>query len=120
MCALPERGVIGIHNRSHYEEVLVVRVHPEYLMGQKIPGIESVKDVDAAFWKRRFESIRNFEEMCIRDRDQVLLNKVPPVARIGAERGGHVIHRGVGKERGTDKLDLIEIALPSSRTSLRV
>ncbi len=61
-CALPERGVIGIHNRSHYEEVLVVRVHPEYLMGQKIPGIESVKDVDAAFWKRRFESIRNFEE----------------------------------------------------------
>ncbi|MBK6775628.1 MAG: polyphosphate kinase 2 family protein [Flavobacteriales bacterium] len=62
VCALPERGVIGIHNRSHYEEVLAVRVHPEYLMGQKIPGIESVKDVDAAFWKRRFESIRNFEE----------------------------------------------------------
>ena len=61
-CALPPRGVIGIHNRSHYEDVLVVRVHPEYLMGQKIPGIESVKEVDAAFWKRRFESIRNFEE----------------------------------------------------------
>ncbi|MFZ1686218.1 MAG: PPK2 family polyphosphate kinase [Flavobacteriales bacterium] len=61
-CALPERGVIGIHNRSHYEEVLVVRVHPEYLMDQKIPGIERVEDVDKAFWKKRFESIRNFEE----------------------------------------------------------
>ena len=61
-CALPVRGTIGIHNRSHYEEVLVVRVHPEYLMGQKIPGIGSAKDVKGAFWKQRFESIRNFEE----------------------------------------------------------
>ncbi|MEO8067542.1 MAG: PPK2 family polyphosphate kinase [Flavobacteriales bacterium] len=61
-CALPVRGTIGVHNRSHYEEVLVVRVHPEYLMGRKIPGIGSVKDVDASFWKQRFESIRNFEE----------------------------------------------------------
>lgn len=60
--AMPARGMIGIHNRSHYEEVLVVRVHPEYLIGQKIPGIDDVKDANASFWKHRFESIRNFEE----------------------------------------------------------
>lgn len=60
-CALPVRGAIGVHNRSHYEEVLVVRVHPEYLLGQKIPGIASVADVGPALWKKRFESIRNFE-----------------------------------------------------------
>jgi PPK2 family polyphosphate:nucleotide phosphotransferase len=53
---LPERGKIGIFNRSHYEEVLVVRVHPEFLAGQRIP------DVDAAtIWDERFTSIRDWE-----------------------------------------------------------
>ena len=55
--ALPERGRIGIFNRSHYEEVLVVRVHPEYLAGQKLPGEFSLQDL----WADRFESIRAFE-----------------------------------------------------------
>ncbi len=55
--ALPERGRIGIFNRSHYEEVLIVRVHPEILDGQKLPA-----DVDRdSIWEDRFESIRNFE-----------------------------------------------------------
>ncbi len=54
---LPERGTIGVFNRSYYEETLVVRVHPEYLQHQNLTG-----DVDTdAFWQKRFEAIRNHE-----------------------------------------------------------
>jgi PPK2 family polyphosphate:nucleotide phosphotransferase len=60
--AVPWRGMIGVHNRSHYEEVLVVKVHPEYLMGQRLAGIRSPEDADAAFWERRYKSIRDWEE----------------------------------------------------------
>ncbi|MBE7517554.1 MAG: polyphosphate kinase 2 family protein [Chloracidobacterium sp.] len=57
--ALPERGKIGIFNRSHYEEVLVVRVHPSILAGQALPAdVISDKDI----WKKRYESIRRWEE----------------------------------------------------------
>ena len=55
---LPERGKIGIFNRSHYEEVLVVRVHPKILEGQHLSD-EIINDKD--IWKKRFEQIRNFE-----------------------------------------------------------
>jgi PPK2 family polyphosphate:nucleotide phosphotransferase len=54
---LPERGRIGVFNRSHYEEVLVVRVHPEFLEGQRLPNLNR-----ETIWNERFESIRNFEE----------------------------------------------------------
>ncbi|MGE3315815.1 MAG: polyphosphate kinase 2 family protein [Planctomycetaceae bacterium] len=57
--ALPERGRIGIFNRSHYEEVLVVKVHPEYLAGQRLPQGDPDKN---DFWKRRYEDINNFEK----------------------------------------------------------
>jgi PPK2 family polyphosphate:nucleotide phosphotransferase len=60
--ALPERGRIGIFNRSHYEEVLVVKVHPEYLLQQNLPGIFSVEDVTPEFWQSRYEQINNFEK----------------------------------------------------------
>ena len=57
--ALPERGRIGIFNRSHYEEVLVVRVHPAILQGQKLPDeIKNDKDI----WKKRYAQIRNWED----------------------------------------------------------
>ena len=56
--ALPERGRIGIHNRSYYEEVLVCRVHPELLEAQPLP--EDCKD--KGIWKRRFKEINNFEQ----------------------------------------------------------
>ena len=59
---MPPRGYIGIHNRSHYEEVLVTRVHPELLVGQELPGIRKVKDIDSRFWKQRYAAIRAFEE----------------------------------------------------------
>ena len=51
---LPERGRIGIFNRSHYEEVLVVRVHPEVLERQKLPPSVTSKNI----WKHRFQDIR--------------------------------------------------------------
>jgi len=59
---LPKRGMIGIFNRSHYEEVLVTRVHPEYILGQNIPGLDTIEQVNDSFWDSRFESIRNFEK----------------------------------------------------------
>jgi PPK2 family polyphosphate:nucleotide phosphotransferase len=58
MKCLPNRGHIGIFNRSYYEEVLVVRVHPNFLKGQKLPPELVTKNV----WKERFEDIRNFEK----------------------------------------------------------
>jgi PPK2 family polyphosphate:nucleotide phosphotransferase len=60
--ALPERGRIGIHNRSHYENVLVTKVHPEFVLKENIPGITKVKDIDKRFWNQRYESIRDFEK----------------------------------------------------------
>jgi PPK2 family polyphosphate:nucleotide phosphotransferase len=60
--AVPERGHIGIHNRSHYEEVLVTRVHPEFIMGQSIPGVTDLEMLNNTFWDQRYASIRNFEE----------------------------------------------------------
>ncbi|MDC8105158.1 MULTISPECIES: PPK2 family polyphosphate kinase [Chryseobacterium] len=58
--ALPQKGMIGIFNRSHYESVLVCKVHPEYNLSEKT--WKSVKDFDAKFWENRYESIRNFEK----------------------------------------------------------
>lgn len=58
--ALPEKGKIGIFNRSHYESVLVCKVHPEYNLSEKV--WTDVKQFDKQFWKNRYESIRNFEK----------------------------------------------------------
>ncbi len=60
---LPERGRIGIFNRSYYEEVLVVRVHPEILDSQKLPGKINLKRI----WKQRYESIRDHEKHLARN-----------------------------------------------------
>ena len=60
--ALPEKGKIAVFNRTHYENVLVTRVHPEYLLNENLPGVEKVEDIDAKFWERRMEQINNFEK----------------------------------------------------------
>lgn len=60
--ALPECGRIGIHNRSHYENVLITKVHPELLFKENLPGIEKLKDVNKTFWDQRYRSIREFEQ----------------------------------------------------------
>ena len=60
--ALPARGKFGVFNRTHYENVLVTRVHPEYILGENLPNVHSVEDVNEAFWEERFEQIINFEK----------------------------------------------------------
>ena len=60
---LPERGRIGIFNRSYYEETLIVRVHPEFLANQKLPPELVTKDI----WKDRFQDIRSFERYLVRN-----------------------------------------------------
>ena len=60
--ALPARGKFGIFNRTHYENVLVTRVHPEYILGENIPSINSIDDINDAFWDERFNQINNFEK----------------------------------------------------------
>lgn len=62
MIALPGRGEIAIHNRSHYENVLVTRVHPEYILNERLPGIDSVSKIDKEFWINRFKQINRFEQ----------------------------------------------------------
>jgi PPK2 family polyphosphate:nucleotide phosphotransferase len=60
--ALPEFGRIGVHNRSHYENVLVTKVHPELLLKERLPDVKDVKDAGEKFWEHRYESIRSFEK----------------------------------------------------------
>jgi len=66
--AVPERGRIGIFNRSYYEETIVVRVHPEFLTNQRLPELSGKKDL----WEQRFEQINEFERYLVRNGVQVL------------------------------------------------
>jgi PPK2 family polyphosphate:nucleotide phosphotransferase len=67
--SLPERGRIGIFNRSYYEEVLVVKVHPEYLEAQHLPAANPDKK---SFWQARYASINNFEEHLVQNGTKVV------------------------------------------------
>ncbi|TDS16928.1 PPK2 family polyphosphate:nucleotide phosphotransferase [Maribacter caenipelagi] len=58
---LPAKGKFGVFNRTHYENVLVTRVHPEYILNEHIPGIHTVEDIGQKFWDKRFEQINDFE-----------------------------------------------------------
>lgn len=70
--ALPEKGKFGIFNRSHYENVLVSRVHPELLLKENLPGINAVTDVTDELWNERFEDINTFEKHLTRNGTIVL------------------------------------------------
>lgn len=59
---LPGKGDIVIFNRSHYENVLVTKVHPEFLMNEKLPGIKSEKDINKKFWEKRYKQINRWEK----------------------------------------------------------
>jgi len=67
-CALPEKGKIGIFNRSYYEEVLVVKVHPELLDKEKLPKMDDPKEL----WKGRYESINDIERHLVKNGTVVL------------------------------------------------
>ncbi|HKJ07374.1 MAG TPA: hypothetical protein VJ970_07915, partial [Flavobacteriaceae bacterium] len=60
--ALPQRGKIAVFNRTHYENVLVTRVHPEYIFSENIPTVKSLDDLDDDFYNKRMETINNFEK----------------------------------------------------------
>ena len=60
--ALPERGKFTVFNRTHYENVLVTRVHPAFIMNENIPSINTVEHINDAFWDTRFDQINNFEK----------------------------------------------------------
>lgn len=75
MKALPERGRIGIFNRSYYEETVVVRVHPELLGFQRLPALAELKpgtDPGDAFWRERYEDINAFERHLTRNGTVIL------------------------------------------------
>lgn len=65
--ALPESGRIGIHNRSHYENVLITKVHPEFILKENLPRINSIKKLGSNFWEQRYHSIREFEKHLYRN-----------------------------------------------------
>ncbi|MEK6493213.1 PPK2 family polyphosphate kinase [Myroides odoratimimus] len=60
--ALPERGKFTVFNRSHYENVLISRVHPQVILNERIPGINKAEDITEEFWDKRYEEINNFEK----------------------------------------------------------
>lgn len=60
--ALPERGMIEIFNRSHYENVLTTKVNPEFIMNERLPGYESVEKIDDKFWENRYAAINAMEK----------------------------------------------------------
>jgi PPK2 family polyphosphate:nucleotide phosphotransferase len=59
---LPERGQIAIFNRSHYENVLISKVHPKIVLAERIPGIDSIEKIDKNFWAKRYKQINHFEK----------------------------------------------------------
>lgn len=69
---LPERGKFAVFNRTHYENVLVTRVHPEYLLRENLPNIKQIKDIPKNFWTKRFTQINHFEQHIIENGTIVL------------------------------------------------
>lgn len=60
--ALPEKGKYSIFNRSHYENLLVTRVNQQFLLNERIPGIQKVENIPEGFWEQRYDQINNFEK----------------------------------------------------------
>jgi len=124
MKRLPERGRIGIFNRSYYEDVLVVRVHPAILQSQQLPDrIENDKNI----WKKRFEQIRNFETYLVENGTHVLKfflhvskeeQKQRFLARIETSEKNWKFSAGDAKERGfwDDYMRAFEDALVNTST----
>ena len=93
---LPEHGQITIFNRSHYENVLISKVHPEIVLAERIPGIDRVDKIDKDFWKIRYKQINYFEKSTVQNGTQVLkfflhLSK--------AEQGRRFLERIENKEK---------------------
>lgn len=70
--ALPQRGMIEIFNRSHYENVLATKVNPQWILNERIPGYDSVEKIDQAFWDSRYEDINSIERHLYRNGMRIL------------------------------------------------
>lgn len=70
--SLPGKGEIGIFNRSHYENVLITKVHPEFILNEHHSDIKSLKDINKSFWQKRYKQICRFEENLI-ENDTIIL-----------------------------------------------
>ena len=70
--ALPEKGKFAVFNRTHYENVLVTRVHPEYILFENLPEINKVEDIMPQFWENRMEQINNFEKHIAQNGTKIL------------------------------------------------
>jgi len=70
--ALPAKGEIGIFNRSHYENVLITKVHPEFILNEKHVGISTIDDIDKEFWQKRYKQICRFEKNLIENDTTIL------------------------------------------------
>jgi PPK2 family polyphosphate:nucleotide phosphotransferase len=121
---VPERGHIGIFNRSHYEDVVVVRVHPEYLA---FAGFDPAMGKQKSFWNQRFDSIRAFEEQLHRNGTRIVkiflhlsreeqLNRL--LARLVEPAKNWKFNSGDVKERGfwRDYADAYEEAIGATST----
>jgi|ERR1017187_10194898 PPK2 family polyphosphate:nucleotide phosphotransferase len=69
---LPEHGQITIFNRSHYENVLISKVHPEIVLAERLPDIKSVDNIDKDFWNKRYEQINYFEKNTVQNGTHIL------------------------------------------------
>ncbi|MEP7142866.1 MAG: PPK2 family polyphosphate kinase [Ferruginibacter sp.] len=69
---LPMHGQITIFNRSHYENVLISKVHPELILAERLPGIDSTKKIDPKFWDARYKQINYFEKSIVQNGTQIL------------------------------------------------
>ncbi len=70
--ALPQRGMIEIFNRSHYENVLATKVNPQWILNERIPGYGSVENIDQQFWNARYEDINAVERHLYRNGMRIL------------------------------------------------
>lgn len=69
---IPQKGKIGIFNRSHYENVLISRVHPQFILNENIPSINSLNDINEKFFNQRYDEINKFEKFLENNGTQVL------------------------------------------------
>ena len=69
---LPEHGQVAIFNRSHYENVLISKVHPEIVLAERMPGIDSIDKIDKHFWHKRYDQINDFEKNTVQSGTQIL------------------------------------------------
>src|ERR1035437_1389390 len=69
---LPEHGQITIFNRSHYENVLISKVHPEIVLAERLPDIRNTKQIGKSFWKERYRQINYFEKLTVQNGIQII------------------------------------------------